>query len=225
MSTYFLPTQPSTPAQVVAARDTLQARFDPRHSLYIQTVCDLSRNKYETLDKATFCTYDLETDKYSTIPIWVNPFNEKDMVLAPRFAGRRSYEKERNALYDGCDVLVSADGTMVERDAEVTAAYMYSKYHKAMRDDYTLARPGHTLILFDVTGGFRSKPCNHIEQGSADWKYGRALSRLALEPLAQNEYKESALYHTLRQRTGPSVERSLDTARRSHLQRSSRRLC
>lgn len=74
-----------------------------------------------------------------------------------------------------------------------------------MRKDIDTSRPAQLLLFFDVTGGFRSKPLNHIEFGSGDWAApGRALSQLALEPVAMNEFKEEMMYKTLKQLTAPS---------------------
>ena len=49
--------QPVVKPVVRAARDVLQARFDGRHGVYLQSFLDLSRSKSTTLNNATFNTY------------------------------------------------------------------------------------------------------------------------------------------------------------------------
>ena len=199
--------QPVVKKIVLKSKQVLSDRFDVHDGVYMMTFFDLSRRKYHDLNNATFSTYMPETDDYKRLVLWTNPHNEKDSVIAPSFAGRVTVEKERAKLYAGCEVLTSEDGSGVERDVEVCAISMYSKYWPAMRKDIDTSRPAQLLLFFDVTGGFRSKPLNHIEFGSGDWAAGRALSQLALEPVAMNEFKEEMMYKTLKQLTAPSLDR------------------
>ena len=199
--------QPVIKAAVTSARDIMKQRFDGRHGVYVMSFFDLSRRKYENLNHASFDTYNADHDNYDRLTIWVNQHDTSDTVEAPAFAGRRIIEKERAAMYAGCEVLTSADGTSVERDVEVVAISLYSRYWMAMRTDISMSRKAQLCLFFDVTGGFRSTPFNHIEVGSADWASGRALSQLAIEPVAMNEYKEDYMYECLKNLTAPSLDR------------------
>jgi hypothetical protein len=80
--------QPIIEKAVLGARSVLQDRFDGRHGLYLQSVFDLSRCKYNDLNNATFNTYDAEADSYNRMIIWENPKNPADTVYGPSFAGR-----------------------------------------------------------------------------------------------------------------------------------------
>ena len=99
--------QPVVKKIVLKSKQVLSDRFDVHDGVYMMTFFDLSRRKYHDLNNATFSTYMPETVDYKRLVLWTNPFNEKDLVIAPSFAGRVTVEKERATLYAGCEVLTS----------------------------------------------------------------------------------------------------------------------
>ena len=60
--------------------------------------------------------YCAETDKYQRLVLWTNPYDTSDTLGAPAMASRQKVDKTRAEVYEGCDVLVSADGVSAERD-------------------------------------------------------------------------------------------------------------
>ena len=81
-----------------------------------------------------------------------------------------------------------------------------------MRDGISPERPALLLLFADATGGWRGKSVTHVECGAGDWRAGKALSRLTLDPLAFGEGKDDCanLHVMLDTRTAPSVNRVIN---------------
>ena len=60
--------------------------------LYVMQFLDLSRSKYGRLYHTMF-DYNMESDDYSKIQLWANPYDSKEKIFAPTLAPRSQVEK------------------------------------------------------------------------------------------------------------------------------------
>ena len=150
---------------ISSALDVLDKRMnDGKFGLYAMTFLNQSRSQYEIMRHLPSFLYNAETDKYERLVVWTNPYDETDSLHAPAMASRQKVDKERARVYEGCDVLVSADGMSAERDAEICWASTYSKYHAAIRDDFSAARPALLMLFADATGRL-ARQIGHARRG------------------------------------------------------------
>jgi hypothetical protein len=108
-------------------------------------------------------------DKYAPIVAWQNPFNPKDYILTPRLASRYARERCYSSIADQMNIVVGDNGRC-ERDAGKLTSELYSKYAKALREDYSLERPAQPILFLDGTGGSLGRGICHGEMGCADFK-------------------------------------------------------
>lgn len=159
---------PQTKLAVSTAVNTLSAHWSARLSVHIWDRLELSREKMETLRHLLSFIYDPGSDKYMNIRVWHNPYDPNDRINAPSLVGRFGREKLFNELLEKCEVTVGTNGRC-ERDAVRCVSLLYSRFHAAMRDDFSDARPARPIMYFDGTGGSLGKGISHSEIGSADF--------------------------------------------------------
>ena len=103
-----------------------------------------------------------------------------------RMAGRVLREREFGAIIKELNITVGPTGRC-ERDVIECVSLLYSNYVRALRDDYSIARPAQPVLFFDGTGSALGHGLCHGEMGCADFKQvGDAdarQSRSNLQPL------------------------------------------
>ena len=122
--------QPVIKAHVKESLDVLQRRLDAKHALFCLLFLNLSRSNYSTLRNSISYQYNPEIDTYDKLNVWVNKFDENDVLTAPAMASWWMLTKERDNQYKGCNVLESDDGNSCERDVELVWQAMYMQYHR-----------------------------------------------------------------------------------------------
>ena len=147
--------QPIIKAHVKESLDVIQCRLDAKHALFCLLFLNLSRSEYFTLRNSISYQYNAEIDSYDKMIVWMNKFDDNDVLTAPTMASRGLLEKERDEQYKGCNVLESDDENSCERDVELVWQALYTQYHQALRSDFSKARAAALNIHCDATGAWR----------------------------------------------------------------------
>ena len=171
---------------------TVAQHWTARLSVHVWDRLGLSRSRMDDLRHLLSFRYQPSTDSYDRLPVWVNPTDPTDFVDMACLVGRAGRERDFNALAEACEITVGDDGRC-ERDAGRCASLMYSRFARAMRTDFSLARPARPILYFDGTGGSLGKGISHAELGSADFIGDCRQSRSTLSPLAMYEGNDHAL--------------------------------
>ena len=74
-----------------------------------------------------------------------------------------------------------------EGDTKRVSEQMYAKYQRAMRTNYSEARPAQPVFYIDATGSGLGRGLTHAEMGSADFIGNAFQSRSSMQPLAGYE--------------------------------------
>lgn len=183
---------PYVKSAIRTAINKLSAHWTPRLAVHLWDRLELSRDQTETLRHLLSFTYNPVEDEYIAIRVWENPTNPDDCVNAPCIPGRYAREKLFNTLVDAAEITVASNGRC-ERDAVRCVSQLYSRFHAAMRDDFSDDRPARPILYFDGTGGSLGKGITHAEIGSADFAGECKQSRATLMPLALYQGSDHAL--------------------------------
>lgn len=177
---------------VQGALAAVSERWSARLSVHIWDRLELSRNRMDDLRHLLSFVYKPLTDKYEQIMVWQNPHDENDQLEMPCLVGRAGREKLFGKMAEEGEISVGENGRC-ERDACKCAAQLYSRFSRAMRSDFSPARPARPIFIFDGTGGSLGKGICHAELGSADFTGECKQSRATLNPLAMYSGNDHAL--------------------------------
>ena len=174
------------------AMGVIQDRFSARLSVHLWDRLELSRRKMDDLMHLVSCIYRPLSNSYDRIVVWVNPDDPNDFLEMPIIVGRAGRESLFSTLAEAGEITVGDNGRC-ERDAVTCAQQLYSRFAKAMRSDFSHARPARPILYFDGTGGSLGKGITHAELGSADFTGDCLQSRSTLSPLALYAGNDHAL--------------------------------
>ena len=153
-------------AQGVAAKQ--QAHWTALHAVHIWDRLELSREQMESLRHLLSFIYNPATNEYEPIKVWENKEDKTDFVLSARLAGRTLREAKYCEIAKTMNIEVGENGRC-ERDFGECTALLYSKYAKALRQQYSLDRPAQPVLFLDGTGGPLGTGICHGEVGCADF--------------------------------------------------------
>ena len=173
-------------AEVRSAVRKVQDHWTPLHAVHVWDRLELSRDQMETLRHLLSFVYNPTTNKYEPIMVWENPTDSTDFVLAARLAGRTSREGKYREIAKTMNIEVGVNGRC-ERDFVECASLLYTKYAKALRQNYSPERPAQPVLFLDGTGGPLGTGICHGEVGCADFiavgDSDAKQSRATLQPL------------------------------------------
>ena len=178
--------QPMIKQVVKDALNATQDHWSARHAVHVWDRLELSRSQMETLSHLLSYKYEPIEDRYERIVAWEHPRDSSDFLLTPVLAGRVQREKMYAEIVLEMNISVGENGRC-ERDATECASLLYTKYYKALRKDYSTARPAQPILFLDGTGGPLGKGICHGELGCADFMAvgdsDAKQSRATLQPL------------------------------------------
>ena len=170
----------------------ISERWCARLSLHIWDRLELSRARMDDLRHLLSFQYDPETDSYMPIRVWQSASDPEVYEDMPRIVGRAGRERLFGTLAGEAQITVGDNGRC-ERDAGRCCTQMYSRFHRAMRSDFSDDRPARPILYFDGTGGSLGRGICHAEIGSADFSGGVKQSRATVSPLALYQGNDHAL--------------------------------
>ena len=172
--------------------NTITRRWSARLSVHVWDRLELSRARMDDLRHLLSFIYQPLCDSYQPIMLWVNAHDPTDSIAMPALVGRAGRERLFWSLAGEGEITVGENGRC-ERDANSCASQLYSRFARAMRSDFSSARPARPILFFDGTGGSLGKGICHAELGSADFSGDCKQSRQTLNPLAMYTGNDHAL--------------------------------
>lgn len=163
--------------------DAVQSHWTTLLAVHIWDRLDLSRSQFETLRHLLSFVYDVDTDKFAPIKVWVNEHDPSDFVLAARLAARKAREDKYHELAEQQNIIVGPNGRC-QRDVGTAICDIYTNNAAALRSHYSLARPAQPVLYLDGTGSCIGRGLGHAEVGCADFIKGVKQSRRTLAPVA-----------------------------------------
>lgn len=154
----------------------MQRHWGARHAVILMQEVHISRSEFDSLRHLLSFVYDRKCDVFNRIPVWVNPFNEKDVLYVPTLSARHARERERQAVFSHCGAVASEDGMFSGvPDFELQAKMYVEHYWHAIDDAVKTGSAPLVLVLTgDATGGWRGDAVTHGELGIGSWAKGKA---------------------------------------------------
>ena len=148
--------QPVIKAHVKESLDVLQRRLDAKHALFCLLFLNLSRSEYSTLRNSISYQYNAEIDSYDKLIVWVNKFDDNDVLTAPAMASRvavgarsaTSSTKDATCSSLTTETLASATSSSCGRRCTLSTTERFEA-------DFSEARAAALNIHCDATGAWR----------------------------------------------------------------------